>query len=374
MKWSLKLGKIKGIDIKIHVTFFLIILWGAFQFSDTNDAQGLIYGAMMTVLLFVIVLLHELGHSLAALRFNVKVYDITLLPIGGLARLEEIPKNPFQEFVIAIAGPMVNVLLAALLFPLLWWVADGNVFSIVHLYNSGPGLLNILRFLFWINVSLLLFNMIPAFPLDGGRALRSLLAIWLGNQKATRIAVWIGQGFAILMGLYGIYVGNYFLAVIAIFIYTAGGVEGKLTEAQSVLDSICVRQILPYVGNRRLAPNFTMIEAAATTMHNHQVNFPVLLGDTLVGAIRRRDIREAMEQGKSYATVAEIMRRDIPTLDANASLSETQTYLQNTNSPLAAVYEDSHFAGLISFEDIEHAFRTFRAKRKPSHHTLPATR
>jgi len=373
MQWSFKLGSIKGIDIKVHITFFLIILWGAFQYGGANDAQGLIYGAVMTALVFVIVLLHELGHSLAALRFNVKVRDITLLPIGGLARLEGMPKKPLQEFVIAIAGPAVNVLLAALIFPVLWWAADGSFFKIFHLYNSGPGLLNMIRFLFWVNVTLLIFNMIPAFPLDGGRALRSLLAMWLGNRKATRIAVWAGQGFAILMGLYGIYAGNYLLALISIFIFTAGGAEGRLTVVQSVLDGIPVRQVLPYMGTALLAPNFTVVEAATLTMQNHQVNFPVMLGDALVGVIRRRDIRDAMEQGKGYATMAEIMRRDIPSLDVDASLSEAQTHLLSANSPVAAVYEKSHFVGLISFEDIERAFRTFRNKRQVSQDTPSTT-
>lgn len=358
---NLSLGRIKGIKIQIHFTFWLIIIWGAFRYGSGSDWTGLLYGAFLTLLLFGIVLLHELGHSLAALHFNIPVRDITLLPFGGLARLERMPDKPFQEFIVAIAGPAVNVLLALMLFPVLWLLTDGRIVSTRLLFRalSNPSLPGLVTYLFVVNLSLLIFNMIPAFPLDGGRVFRALLAMVVGNEKATRVAVWVGRSFAILLGIYGLISLNFLLAFIAFFIFTAGSAEGRAVAVKGALRGISVRYALSRVGSTTLQPSFTMMEVAPMTLYSHQNNFPVMLGGALLGVIRRRDIRQALERGLGFVTVAELMKQNVPEINIDTPLIEAQEHLVRSDSQVAAVYEDRQFIGLIGFEDIERAFHMF---------------
>lgn len=357
MRWSITLGTIKGIKIKMHLTFLLVIAWGSFRYGDGNGWQGLVFGAVLVLLVFGIVLLHELGHSLVALRFGVTVRDIILLPIGGVARLEKMPEKPFHEFMVAIAGPAVNFAFVVLLFPILWWGTTGNIWYQLLRSVGNPQLSGwwLMQFLFWVNLSLLVFNIIPAFPLDGGRILRSLLAIWLDYQKATRIAVWIGQGFAFLLGGFAFFEGNILTALVALFIFSAGGAEGRSVTVKRVLDKIRAGEILGQI-HTVLHPDFTMMEVAGLTFGGRQTKFPVLAEDTLIGIIRRGDIRKALERGRKETTVAEVMHRDFPALGADAPLSEVQAKLIASDSSVAAIYKDTQLMGLIDFDDIQHAF------------------
>ena len=366
---NLSLGRIKGIKIQIHFTFWLIIIWGALRYGSFNDLPGLLYGASLTLMLFAIVLLHELGHSFAALAFKIPVRDITLLPIGGVARLERMPEKPVQELIIALAGPLVNLALLFVLLPALWLVADGRLGWqwVIYRALNGPSLFGAVSYLFVVNLSLLAFNMIPAFPLDGGRVFRSIMAIFMGRPRATQVAVWVGRTFAVLLGLVGLRYGNFFTAFIAIFIFSAGGMEGKAVAVKDRLRGVRVRNALSRVGSVVLQPNFTIMEVASMTLHSHQANFPVMLGNSLLGVIRRQDIRQALERGGSLATVAEVMRRDVPRLDAEASLVEAQEELVRSESYVAAVYDDFQFLGLIGFEDIERAFHMLANQRAGSY-------
>ena len=358
---NLSLGRIKGIKIQVHFTFWFIVIWGAFRYGSGNDLSGLLYGAFLTLLIFSIVLLHELGHSLAALRFNIPVQDITLLPFGGLARLKRMPDTPFQEFVVAVAGPAVNVFLAVAMWPVLRLLTDGYTSWrwVFGQAMSETSLLGLVAYLFMINLSLLIFNMIPAFPLDGGRVFRALLAMVVGNEKATRVAVWVGRGFAMALGIYGLMTLNFILAFIAFFIFTAGSAEGRAVALQGALRGIRVRQILSRVGGASLPPDFSMLEAAPLTLHSHQNHFPVMWGDALLGVIRRRDIRQALERGLGSATVSEMMERNVPEIQLDTPLMEAQEQLFRANNHVAAVYEDHQFIGLLGFEEIERALYTF---------------
>ena len=232
MRWSWRLVRLFGIDIKVHVSFILALLWGAFLWSSGGVA-GALYGIFLTVVLFVIVVLHELGHSLTAQRYGIPVYDIILLPIGGVARLSRMPEKPSQELLVALAGPVVNLALVLLTLPI---VAVGVWLRLVSGHSFGlppvtiPGWLNFATFLLMVNISLFVFNMLPAFPMDGGRVLRALLAMRLPYARATRLAVATGRLFSVLFGVVGVLTGNFFLAMVALFIFTGAGTEGQ--EAQ----------------------------------------------------------------------------------------------------------------------------------------------
>src|SRR5262249_38421374 len=204
MSWSWRIGRIACIDIYVHVTFLLLLGYvGLPRYMAHRDPMEAVDGVLFIVVLFAIVVLHELGHALAARRYGIPTRDITLLPIGGVARLERMPEDPRQELVVALAGPAVNVALAAILYPLLLALGQGPALP-QEVSRVGGGFL---RQLFWVNVSLAVFNLIPAFPMDGGRVLRALLALRMDYVRATQVAARIGQGLALLFGFLGLF-GN----------------------------------------------------------------------------------------------------------------------------------------------------------------------
>lgn len=235
MKWSWKITTIAGIDVFIHATFLLIIGWvGLTYWQQTGTLAGTLEGIFFTLLLFGCVVLHEFGHALTARRYGIKTRDITLYPIGGVARLERMPDRPIQELWVALAGPAVNVVIAVLLFG--WLIITGTLAPLAGLsLSSGPFIERLLL----VNVSLVLFNLIPAFPMDGGRVLRSLLALRMEYTRATQIAATIGQGLALLLGLLGLF-SNPFLVFIAFFVWIGAGQEASMVQIKTALGGIPV--------------------------------------------------------------------------------------------------------------------------------------
>ena len=213
MKWSWKIAKIAGIDVKIHSTFFLLIFWIGFSYWMTEKSiSAVINGIVFILLLFLFVILHEFGHALAARKFGISTQDITILPIGGVARIEKMPKDPRQELWVALAGPLVNLVFAILLFT---WIFISNGFiGFSQISITGGTLLERLAF---VNLSLMLFNLIPAFPMDGGRALRALLARKMDYARATQIAANFGQGFALIFGIIGLFSNPIYLLLRFLF-------------------------------------------------------------------------------------------------------------------------------------------------------------
>lgn len=366
MGWSIKLGRIFGIDIKMHLTFVLILLWGTFAYD--NDG-GPLYGLLMTVCLFGIVILHELGHSLAAMFFGISVKDIILLPIGGVARLEKMPEKPWQELIVALAGPAVNVILAILLLPLMVMVAymNNDLLTSDTFIQATP--LGFLFFLLIINVWLVVFNMIPAFPLDGGRVFRATVALFTNYQQATRLAVLTGRGFALLLVLIDIFFAHSFsLSLVALFIYVVGNQEGRAVKVKGVLQSILVKNIL--TPNRvAFTANATVEQIAVKVMSNHQPNYAILDPDNqqLVGVASNKALAQAMAHGQWYKRVTDIMHHShhIPKITLNASLAEAQDKLAEHSSKVIAVYDGLDFRGLIDLNDIYHAFQ-FLSQSQPT--------
>jgi Zn-dependent protease len=365
MGWSLKLGKLFGIDIKIHFTFLFIVIWGAFNYGGS---AGPWYGVLVTLIIFLIVLLHELGHSVAAIAFGIPVKDITLLPIGGMARLEKMPEKPFQELMVALAGPLVNVILAALLLPVVVVLIVVQRVPLSTSLMAQSGLLGLSSFLLVVNVSLLIFNMIPAFPLDGGRVFRALLGFLTSYERSTQIAVIVGRILAIGLGLLAILGQQFWLGFIAFFIFFAGGQEGAAVATRSKLRRVQVGQVLgrnPIV----FSPHDTVGQVASIMAGNYQSNFAILdpLNGQLLGFISSGHIAQAMAQGEWYRRVTEIMqhRGNVPIVGLNAGLDEVQEKLVQTSHRVAAVYDGLNFRGLISLDDISRVFR-FLPRRSSS--------
>ena len=226
MRWSLKVASVAGIEVRIHLTFLLFLVWIWFSYYQVAGLPGAVQGVLFILSLFACVLLHEFGHAFAARAFGIATPDITLLPIGGVARLTRIPDKPWQELVVAIAGPLVNVVIAA---ALIFVVHRGA--QLEHLQYLESPRVELLSKLASVNVMLVLFNLIPAFPMDGGRILRALLAMAMPYAQATQVAAWIGQGLAVVFGIFGLF-GNPLLVFIAFFIFAGARQEAAIARAK----------------------------------------------------------------------------------------------------------------------------------------------
>jgi Zn-dependent protease len=357
MGWSIKLGQIFGINIKVHLTFLLILVWGAFSYGGN---AGPLYGLLVTLALFTLVLLHELGHSLAAMGYGIPVEDITLLPIGGVARLARMPEKPLHELVVALAGPLVNVVLALILLPIVLGLSVAQAVPLTLNAWSQPGAFGLLAFLLSANVSLAAFNLIPAFPMDGGRVFRAVMGLFLDYQQATRIAVTVGRVLAVGFGLFGLVSGQILLAFIAFFIFMASGQEGQAVAARGLLRNVRVAQSMPR-NTVTLSPYATVGQAASLAMGGHRLNFAVVdpYSHQLLGVVHSSEVARAMQRGQWHQPMTEIMQpvQNVPTVTLNTTLAEVQDRLAAASSHVAAVYDGALFQGLISLDDVYRAFR-----------------
>ncbi len=370
MRWSFKLGKVSGIEIKIHLTFIFIIIWAAAQgASGMGGIGGALYAAVSILLLFVCITLHELGHSLVARRLGIRVRDITLLPIGGLARLEKMPQKPLHELLIALAGPAVNFTFVAGLGVLLALIgrAGGlpNLRYLPHMLNRPGSLLSLLVYLLAANLILGLFNLIPAFPMDGGRVLRAFLAMWTSYPRATRIAARVGQLIAVGLALLGLSsFGSFMLVLVALFVFTGASFEDQAVQARSMLNELRVRHALPTHRLRPVAAEDTLAHVVESGLNNHQRDFPVFRGGVLVGILSRDDLLVTIRSTSGFARVGEAMRCEFPRLSPDTPLLQAQELIAQTGLSVLPVFDREHFLGLISLEDINRAYANFSWRRR----------
>ncbi|NIM95325.1 MAG: CBS domain-containing protein [Anaerolineales bacterium] len=367
MKNAFRVLRIRGIDIRIHYTFPLILFWAAFQFGffRGRGLEGAIFGIVVTSLLFVIVVLHEMGHSVAALHYGVPVKEIVLLPIGGVAQLGRMPEKPIQEFVIAIAGPLVNFVLAFLLglVAIVVGVPVGISTNALNLsLLASLSLASVFTYIFISNIIIGVFNLLPAFPMDGGRILRSLLAMRLEYTRATSIAVTFGQIMAVVLGIWGLMSGSFFLAIIAFFIFISAGQEGKMTKVRGVLNGVKVKQVFSRDA-LRLSPQSTLREAADLAMKSFQSDFPVFDEDRYVGMLPYADLIEAMRSKRTDTPVAEVMKTQLSTVGPEDGLFEVQMQLAESGENALPVVEGDQFLGLITGKDIGEIYRLLSRKR-----------
>ncbi len=346
MKWSFRIGSIAGIVLNIHATFALLLGWVALShWLEERNIAAVVDGVAFILAVFACVLLHELGHALAARRYGIPTKDITLLPIGGVARLERMPEDPRQELVVAIAGPAVNVAIAAFLWVVLMLTASWQPLG--ELSVTGGSL--IARVMF-VNVSLFLFNLLPAFPMDGGRVLRAWLATRTEYARATRIAASVGQGVALVMGFVGLF-SNPLLVFIALFVWIGAAQEAGFAQTRSSLAGLPVRAAM-LTDFRSLAPHDTLAHAATLLLRGSQPDFPVVDGDTVVGVLRRNDLVRGLSESGGGATVSDAMARDFPTAQASETLAALFARLQNTEVQSVPILQRGRLVGLVTMENI----------------------
>ena len=342
MKGSIKLFKIFGISVNIHITFFLLpllfLVMGGFK------------SMVLVLIVFVCVTFHELAHSLVAKKFGIGVRDITLLPIGGVASMSKMPESPKQEFLISIAGPMFNIALAAVLFFILYhapWMPR----SILRNPTLDNTWLQTIALIPWINIFLAGFNLLPAFPMDGGRLLRSILATRMDYRKATKIAVNIGHLFAIFFVYKGLVSGNFILVFIAIFIYMAASAEESHVNLKASLKGFKVKDVI----NQQfltLDKGTLISKVLELIFRTRQEDFAVIEDGRMVGFVTRADIIEAMHKYGPAKPISEIMRTDVPTVAPEDSLTKIQRIMEENQIKALPVVRNSIVFGVVTLEDL----------------------
>lgn len=349
MKGSYRLVKVAGIDVRVHVTFFLLLAFYGWSFFQSGGLAGAIAGLTLILSLFLCVLLHEFGHAFAARRYGIRTPDITLLPIGGLARLERMPDSPRQELIIALAGPAVNVGIVGIIVLML-----GHLPNPLAIRNGGGG--GFLEILFLLNVMLILFNMIPAFPMDGGRVLRSLLAMRLPRVQATLIAARTGQALAVLFAGYALFFSQppaWILLFIAVFVFM--GAKQELAHAQMRVSAQSLR-----VGDvmntsfRALPADVQVGDLLARLKGNTQNVFP-LVDDSLhlQGIATRDELLQATRELPPQSS-AKSVARTLPALSPETSLHEALETLQRLAEPeLPVVNLSSQIVGLFGMVHLQ---------------------
>jgi len=356
MSWSLRVVRVFGIDIKVHLTFLFILALGALQWGRPHGTAGAIFGVVLILGLFLCVTLHELGHSLMAQRFGVPVREIVLLPLGGVAVLGKNPDRPVHELLIAAAGPAVNVVIAAVLVPITGVAVQWGGLDPRDLASgsAGPSAAAFLLWMLKANVALVLFNLVPAFPLDGGRMLRAVLAMGTGYARATRIAAGIGQVFAVGLGLLGVVAGNFLLVLVAVFIFFGAGLESAHAQAKSVLSTLRIGEAY----NRHaidLRPADRVSRVVDYILTSYQPDFAVLHGGRLLGVVTRDDVLKSLATSDEDEYVTAIMQRDVVRVHPSERVDEVLARMEEKGVRVVAVHDGDRYLGLVSREDLAEA-------------------
>ncbi len=367
MGWSWRIGRIAGIDVFVHPTFLLLLAWVAMSnYSAHGDWGEAMAGVAFILALFGIVVLHELGHALTARRYGIRTRDITLLPIGGVARLERIPEVPSQELAVALAGPAVNVVMAIAIY--LGLALGGRLASIDEVLKGGGGFL---QQIFWVNVSLVLFNLVPAFPMDGGRVFRALLAMRLDYVQATQIAAGVGQVIALAFGLLGLRY-NVFLIFIALFVWLAGTQEASLVQIRSSLGNIPVLRAM-ITDFRTLHPDDPLERAVGYVLAGFQQDFPVVENGQLVGILARNDLATALGRHGPTSRVGDVMKQDFATTDPHEVLQSAFSRLAEGHARTLPVVRDGRLVGLLTADNLAEVLMIQQALREGHRSNLFST-
>lgn len=361
MKWSWKLIRIAGIDIYVHATFFILILWiGLSYWSVTGTLTGVINGISFILALFVCVVLHEFGHALTARRFGIRTQSITLLPIGGVASMEKMPDDPRQEIAVALAGPAVNLVIA---FVLWLWLSLSNIVVPVDSATLTGG--SFISQLMIINIVLAVFNLVPAFPMDGGRVLRASLAMRMDHNSATQAAAKVGQGFALFLGLMGL-LYNPFLIFIALFVWIGAAAEAGLEQVKTTLSGVSVGRAM-LTDFQVLSPNEPLSHAIELTLKGSQKDFPVLADGDMVGILEQSSLLRGLQQEGENARVADWMENVVQSAEIDEPLEKVLQRLQNCQCRLLSVVENGRLVGIVNLDNIMELI-SIQTALEESHH------
>lgn len=361
---SFTIMTIHGIAIRVHPSFGILLLWVIFRWGMQGGGGfgQLLFGLTLLFMVFAFVVLHELGHSLMALQYGVRVHDITLLPIGGVARLDHVPNKPRWEASVALAGPAVNIAIAALLLPLM--LAYGAAHSLGSLADYGALLDDIslggmLASLILVNFVLIFFNLAPVFPLDGGRIFRACLTHFVGRDQATRVAVAVGQVLAVVIAIAGIMIGDFVLPLMALFVIFAAYGEGRAVRLEAGLRRLNVGQFALWdMGG--ISPDRQL----RTALRGGPRDIAVTDGGHVIGMLWRRSILSEISAGASDTAVGDIMDTDVVTVDVNDSVYDVQQTMRETGRWAVPVVEDGFYRGIFTTDRFIHVYRYVNGQQR----------
>lgn len=343
--WSLRIATVVGIPIRIHFTFVLLLLW--FGFAARAQHRNVPGEIAFILLLFACVVLHELGHAVMARRFGVKTREIVLYPIGGIARLEDMPRGS-AELQIALAGPAVNVILMGVLAAVMIAFGVPGKRWLVSLATTA----GVVPKLFTANFVLFVFNLIPAFPMDGGRVLRAALSLVLSDERATRIAATVSQGIAILFGAVGLLAWNPVLLLVALFVFLGAAQEAAFSARRAIVHGRRAREAM-VTRFETLAPQDTLGRAAGALLATHQQDFPILdAWNRIAGVLSRSQLLAGLASSGNDAPILEFMFRDVGSVGPDTPLDEVLRLLQGNPSLPLMVVDGEQLVGMITLENL----------------------
>jgi len=356
MKWSINFGRIFGIRFRIHLTFLMLVALFGFVGAGAYGPIGALSAMLFVCAVFVCVTVHELAHSLVARSFGVPVESITLLPIGGVAAMRGLPDGPYEEILISAAGPAVSIAIFAVM-------AVPLHVTVNEIWPPDPFTIHPRHFmvsLASVNLVLGLFNLIPAFPMDGGRLLRGLLALLAGFERATRVATLIGQVFGITLIVVGFFVfGSLWLPLIGFFIYLGASAEQRQLRIRSLLKRIRVSQVM-VSSFRVIEPSLAIGWAAQMLLHGVQEDFPVVDGQRLLGIVPAVTVAEALQREQFEVPVVEVLAADLPTVTPETDLDTVQQKMLLGKHTVLPVTSGGHLVGMVSQNHISRFLNAHR--------------
>ena len=360
MSWSYRIFRIAGTDVKVHVTFVLLLIWQGLAVYPTGGAEAVLITVGLIVAVFACVLLHEFGHILMARRFGIRTPDVILLPIGGLARLERMPEHPRQELLIAIAGPLVTLLIAASFY--LYLRLQGTIPDVFSLKFNGESAAGLLMH---VNLMLLFFNLLPAFPMDGGRVLRSLLAMKWGFPRATRVAVALGQLLALAGGMYGLVTNEFILVLIAFFVFLGAGAELAAVEHRTAGRGMRVQDMM-MTRFQAIPVHAKLEDAVRMLLEGDQKEFPVLDNDGRIeGMLSRENLIKGLAARGPQSTVQEAMTPNVPLLAPDLTFDRALELLRASRAPaLPVVGAGGELIGILSADNVAELIQVKRALQR----------
>lgn len=356
MRWSIPVGKLFGIPIRVHLTFLLLLAFIWYVEASSQGAGVGFYSLVFWILIFICVLLHELGHSLVAQSYGLTIASIVLLPIGGVSQINEIPRDPIKEVAITVAGPAVNFLLAAIILLFGKMVFPSLQFSVISL-QSGSMIVD----LFWANILLGLFNIVPAYPMDGGRILRGLIAMKREYIEATKLAADIGKAFAIAFIIAGFFY-NWWLILIGIFVFSGASSEVEATVLSTTLEKIRASDLM-VTDFRTISPQEPLTAVVEKSLHTFQNDFPVVEDGRFVGILTRSSVIESLHHRLHDTLVKDIAKKDFPTILPDASAADALTAMRTSHVTVAPVERDGTLYGIITIEKLLEASSVLNEKK-----------
>ncbi|MFZ2499368.1 MAG: CBS domain-containing protein [Methanosarcina sp.] len=360
MKSSFKIGSVMGIPIKLHITFLLVLPMFAYVFAINPQPFGFegveppmtryAFSVLTALLLFASILLHELAHSYMAMRYGVNIESITLFLFGGVSAMEEMPRKPGQEAKMAFAGPLTSLIIGAICL-----FIYGNFISPNPSLSQSP-IYHIIWILGSMNVVLGVFNLLPAFPMDGGRVLRAFYARRMSYVKATQSAAAVGKFFAILMAIFGLYVGNLWFPLIALFIYVGASEEERSTQVEVTLENILVKDIMSK-NVVSVQPSMSVEELVQFMFEKKHMGYPVMEGGNLKGVVTFTDIERVPALDRPAAQVSDIMTRNVISVPSDAQASDALKLITSKNIGRVLVIDNGSLVGILSRTDLVHVLR-----------------